>query len=532
MDERPVTCNEVMKYYLGEDFLRYLFSLLPKRSVVLCTASEPKGRYQQCRPKLTAESLGDLKNQIRGWLEKAFTGLELDDLPPVYPSFHYTVGRHWKGGRDWVIEADADEWQVAWEAIEPVAGVIASLDIPYTLRYTGHVSPHLCIAEEDFPAASDLAEAVERCESAAERVSKRLGQYSGNPKAEIHIAGQIARIPYSLNENTGLVCIEVSRSLYGEFDPSRARLDGVEIVPLWPPDRKSERVLRLIDWAAQNSAVKAIPVQLFSRDTPTPTPRSVKSHVSSRGDMERLLTSLRSKVASSSSAPANIPETPQGMVFVPAGPFISNRSWEVFDLLQDPVRIAETGAFFIDVCPVTHAQYARFVSDGGYDRRQLWSQEGWEFVQALQWKGPSREPDEHTSDFPVSGVSYFEAEAYARWCGKCLPTSDEWEKACRGTDGRRWPWGEDFDAGRCNTADRTDVDTDWVLTPVGMFPEGRSVYGCLDMVGHVWEWTQEAFVIGGSCVSHMRDAHGCEYHGQEKHYRPTKVGFRCVRDGT
>jgi len=160
MSDDEITCEDVRRYYLREDFLRYLFAVLPKRSVVLCTASEPMGRYQQCRPRLLAQSLEVLRNQIASWLDSAFAGLGPDDVPSVYPSLHYAVGRYWKGRRDWVIEADADEWQEAWKAIEFVVGIIEALEIPYTLRYSGHCSPHLCVAEEDFPEPSTLPDAL------------------------------------------------------------------------------------------------------------------------------------------------------------------------------------------------------------------------------------------------------------------------------------------------------------------------------------------------------------------------------------
>ena len=79
-------------------------------------------------------------------------------------------------------------------------------------------------------------------------------------------------------------------------------------------------------------------------------------------------------------------------------------------------------------------------------------------------------------------------------------------------------------------ADRFGPDEAWLPTPVGVFPSGVSPCGCLDMIGNVWEWVQEEIVFGGSFDSHFLESSCCDYHGQEPHYRPPKVGFRCVTD--
>jgi len=353
-----ITCEDVRRYYLREDFLKYLLKVLPRRTVVLCTASDPLGRYQQCRPRLLAESLEALGDQITSWLDSAFAGLELDDVPPVYPSLHYAVGRYWKGGRDWVIEADTDEWQEAWEAIESVVGIIEALEIPYTLRYSGHCSPHLCVAEEDFPEPSTLPDALGLSEELETAFKRRLATEA------VLLTGPIARLPYSFNEETGLICIEVPPQLYGAFEPSYAHLERVTISPTWPPEHRSGRALRLIEWARGQRDVQARPVRLFSRSAVTSTPSAVHPQVAYEAEFKRLRDALRSKTEAAPCVPADLPRAPEGMVYVPVGPFISSaswpvlaRPWAVLELGKPPMILAQTGAFFIDRYPVTCLLY-------------------------------------------------------------------------------------------------------------------------------------------------------------------------------
>jgi formylglycine-generating enzyme required for sulfatase activity len=129
--------------------------------------------------------------------------------------------------------------------------------------------------------------------------------------------------------------------------------------------------------------------------------------------------------------------------------------------------------------PVTNAQYAPFVQAT--------------FRTPGHWE--ARKPPRGKADHPVVNVSWDDAVAYCDWLagvtGKPyrLPSEAEWEKGARGTDGRIYPWGDEWDAGRCNTEEAGVGDT----TPVGAYPRGRSPYGLLDMTGNVWEWTRSLY---------------------------------------
>jgi gamma-glutamyl hercynylcysteine S-oxide synthase len=198
------------------------------------------------------------------------------------------------------------------------------------------------------------------------------------------------------------------------------------------------------------------------------------------------------------------------IVTVAGGPFEMGAVWDSFAYDNErPARTVSLRAFRIARLPVTNDEYARFVAVGGYERREFWSDEGWARREEEGWSCPlfwrrcegeggwdvqgMFETGALEGSHPVTGVSWHEAEAYARFAGKRLPTEAEWEKAAswdeRAGRKRRYAWGdEEPDASLCNFGSRL-----WGTTPVGSFPEGASAYGCLDMTGNVWEWTADPF---------------------------------------
>jgi formylglycine-generating enzyme required for sulfatase activity len=148
--------------------------------------------------------------------------------------------------------------------------------------------------------------------------------------------------------------------------------------------------------------------------------------------------------------------------------------------------------FAIGEFPVTNGEYIRFLSAGGYEERRWWTDAGW------QWKGATAAPDgwSHTSlnrsNHPVVGVSWYEATAYCRFRSETeqrplrLPTEAEWEKAARGTDGRRFPWGGALDCRNLNAKLGDEIVNR--TTPVGVYPANVSPCGARECVGQVWEW--------------------------------------------
>jgi formylglycine-generating enzyme required for sulfatase activity len=159
------------------------------------------------------------------------------------------------------------------------------------------------------------------------------------------------------------------------------------------------------------------------------------------------------------------------MVRVPAGKFLYGNAKEKRELDE----------FWIDKTPVTNIEYAHFVAATDHEPPEY-------------WKGET--PPEEIGDFPVFLIPWHQAIAYAEWAGKRMPTEEEWEKATRGIDGRKYPWGDDPPMPELCNFDRRDGD----ITRVGTYsPQGDSPYGCVDMVGNGWEWAQSEYGYPAFC---------------------------------
>ncbi|HHH36315.1 MAG TPA: formylglycine-generating enzyme family protein [Gammaproteobacteria bacterium] len=159
---------------------------------------------------------------------------------------------------------------------------------------------------------------------------------------------------------------------------------------------------------------------------------------------------------------------------IPAGPFLMGTDRPRSDDYDRPRHEVVLPAYRIDKYPVTNAQYARFVAATG--RRPPIHWEGGRIPSGLEMH-------------PVTMVSWYDAQRYCSWAGKRMVREAEWEKAARGTDGRRWPWGNHMDPSRLNTYYSVGS-----TTAVTRYPGGASVYGVMDMAGNVSEWTADDFL--------------------------------------
>ncbi len=240
----------------------------------------------------------------------------------------------------------------------------------------------------------------------------------------------------------------------------------------------------------------------------------------------------------SKAEPTNpVPGLPSDMVLIPGATFsFSVSSHEEFIPYPEVSGVPVTvDTFLIDRYPVTNAKYHEFLIESGYIPADTTN-----FLKHWE-KGMYKQGQD---DYPVVYVSYEDMKAYAAWAGKRLPTEAEWQLAAQGTDGRKWPWGNDFHGTSCNNAfDRP--------TPVNAFPKGQSIYGVWDMIGNVWQATGDIWFNGTNYMQVIRggsfykpDSSWCYIQGgpQSLDYtqvllmvsqgfdRSETVGFRCVRD--
>ena len=188
-------------------------------------------------------------------------------------------------------------------------------------------------------------------------------------------------------------------------------------------------------------------------------------------------------------------------------------------------------AFAIDVHEVSNADYRRFIADGGYAEAGYWLPAGWAWRESKEREQPSywENEDFNAARQPVVGVTWYEADAYCRWAGKSLPDEPQWDKACRGIDGRAFPWGSEPLA-----AEGTGQSSFTLPVAVGDMPQTPSPYGVYDLAGNVSEWSGTAandrggrVLCGGSGANDSRHV-GC---GVRSVLLPgvsaNFVGFRC-----
>ncbi len=296
-----------------------------------------------------------------------------------------------------------------------------------------------------------------------------------------------------------------------------------------------------------------------------------------------------------SAAPAWAGPEPEGMVMIPAGPFImgtargddgsqakefgSVKPWYVDERPQRKITLP---AFWIDKYEVTNAQYREFVRQTNYWVPPPWRDNGYllnegvlQFAdlptlrhlasevfrvdantEVMGREALLRAITEAQSQFdqlPVTAVSWSNANDYCHWLDKRLPNEVEWEKAARGADGREYPWGNEWDAKRLNARGGDRWETG--VAPVGSYPAGASPYGVQDMAGNVMEWVQDWY--GPYPGNHYEtSAYGKKYKvvrgggwGGMGHYTLAQfyrtayrlymqpgsffidVGFRCMKDG-
>ena len=216
----------------------------------------------------------------------------------------------------------------------------------------------------------------------------------------------------------------------------------------------------------------------------------------------------------------------------------------------DPFGTGETitvSPFYLDKLLVTYEQYEMFIQDGGYKKKEYWSKEGQEFLENHEFRVPStyNEGCLNRKNLPVTGVSWYEVEAYANWRGIRMPSAAEWTLACQGDAKRRYPWGNDFDF--------EAIDYPARLAPyvVGSQEKNVSATGIYDLVGNVWQWCADSYegrdfrldaeptgtkpgpqkiLRGGSWMSLRRHFESDYLYYDKPTHRLATYGFRCAKD--
>lgn len=278
--------------------------------------------------------------------------------------------------------------------------------------------------------------------------------------------------------------------------------------------------------------------------------RWLLQHESQHGETIAIVLALQNHYPTIAPEPSPSHPVTNEMVRIPAGEFLCGS--DAIDALDNerPTHPVWLDTYWIDRTPVTCEQYQIFMESGGYQDSRWWSAEGWQWLQTagvtqpLYWR-------EAWKQHPVCGVSGYEAEAYARFVGKQLPTEAEWEKAAL--------WNPNS-LSHANSPDRAEAilecgNHNYLVgrtTPVGYYPASAS--GCYDLLGNVWEWTETWFrpypgfqaypyrgysqayfddrhrvLRGGSwatCAWALRPTFRNWYH---PHVREIFAGFRCVR---
>jgi iron(II)-dependent oxidoreductase len=311
------------------------------------------------------------------------------------------------------------------------------------------------------------------------------------------------------------------RALGGE--PTRTGLD--DLYDAFKQPRSVREALPLLDLAAARAYGDAVRARALDLLSAVDLAADATSRLTRDGFVHRmvaqhehqhaetllaaiqLLPAEEGHVLPSAPPPAAV-ATPPAEVLVLGGPFRMG-SADVAALDNErPVHEVEVPAFWIDAAPVTNGQLRHFVEAGGYDDSRWWGEVGWAWRQEAGLSAPQfwRRDGERWArlrfgavepvpdDEPVQHVCWHEADAYARWAGRRLPTETEWEKAAvhdpATGESRRWPWGDEPP-----TAERANLGQRHLgPAPVGAYPDGVSAAGCHQMVGDVWEWTASDFL--------------------------------------
>jgi formylglycine-generating enzyme required for sulfatase activity len=312
-------------------------------------------------------------------------------------------------------------------------------------------------------------------------------------------------------EVTDRAAIEVARAFY------EALADG------WSVDAAVAEARKAVSLAVANTVEWGTPVlYMRSPDGFLFNVQEREAQNAVRKDVKRTARPGARQVERKQESPA-LASTPQPfepeLILIPAGEFLMGSDPSEDKYARDdeqPQHTLYLPDYYLAKTPVTNAQYAAFVEATGHRSPSYWE---------------GKQPLKGKEDHPVVYVSWFDIMAYCNWLSRVtgkayrLPSEAEWEKGARGTDGRIYPWGNEWDPKQCNCREGGWDDT----TPVGAYPQGASFYGLLDMAGNVWEWTLSLW--GKGWKSWLRPDFKYPYNPEDGREDPKAKGYRVLRGG-
>jgi HEAT repeat protein len=224
------TLGEVIDYYANDNFLRFIIDVLRRRRIVMITPKEFHWEPDWNKGEIKAEDPGVLGKYIKNKILEAFPGIGLDERPDFYPSFHQSVGKWLKGEvdesgksskvwkKDCVFETDLPSWRDSFRDVYPIVERMDAYDIPCTYKFSGHRSLHISIPAEILPGRYQ--------KRGSQNIIYNLNSWCGT---QAHKLPEITRMPYSLNEDTGLVCLPIKRGAFSIFRPWQSNIYMVRI---------------------------------------------------------------------------------------------------------------------------------------------------------------------------------------------------------------------------------------------------------------------------------------------------------------
>jgi formylglycine-generating enzyme required for sulfatase activity len=280
------------------------------------------------------------------------------------------------------------------------------------------------------------------------------------------------------NRHTWLALIILSGILLNACNPQGPKSDVTDSKLDTPPPAATDEQTNLLEETETFTTQPTFTATILPSDTITPTaevPQAGDTRISDIDQMEQ--------------------------VYIPAGEFLMGsdgfnavyNTTTAHDYQETPMHTVYLDGYWIDKYEVKNSQYALCVDAGACEHPYRFDSE----------TRPKYYNNEEYSNYPVIWVSWYMSQTYCQWAGRRLPTEAEWEKAARGTEGNKYPWGNDFVNDplaneRANWCDvnclRTISNGRWDdgyadTSPVGNYPAGASPYGVMDMAGNVWEWT-------------------------------------------